>query len=433
METRAPVRRALLAVFAAALLAGGAVAAAVAVGAGEHPYVLVAIATFVFVAFGLVLVLHDVIRPLQRVFARTTAEQSVRLEELEEELQRTQSELRFAEQFAAFQRELDGCDTEEGLFLVIRKTLQDLGPRTELLIESRSREILTPVASNVARGERLCPVASGSHCPAIRLNSIQEYPTSTSIHACSLLRNRRGGACGGVCVPVRILGQTEGVLHIATPEYELPPESLLRAVDGAVSAAGNRLGVIRATSAMAEQATTDPLTGLVNRRTLEREVRELQSKRVPYTLLVADLDHFKQLNDQYGHETGDTALTHFAKIVERTVRGGDIPCRFGGEEFVVLFPDCLVEAAAPVVHRIREALAETLERAGLPGFTASYGLADSSFGADFEHVFRFADHALFQAKDQGRDRLIIADPLDPPRPVTSFLPAEDSERTDDIR
>ena len=134
--------------------------------------------------------------------------------------------------------------------------------------------------------------------------------------------------------------------------------------------------------------------------------------------------------DRFGHETGDTALTHFARVVEQIVREGDVPCRFGGEEFVVLFPSCLVEAAAPVVHRVREALAERVVHTGLPSFTASYGLADSTYGVDFEHVFRFADHALFQAKDQGRDRLIIADPLDSPRSVATFLSTEGAQRTD---
>lgn len=414
------MRRTLIAVLSAAI-GGAAIVFALSVNGMEAPSRAAGLAAGLVLFFAAaVLALRGVIRPLQERLHQVETTDGTRIASLERELATATDELAQAEEFAGFQRRIDDCDREDELFAAVRRELESLDLHAEMLVTSPTRDVLSVVASSAE--QRLCPVASGSNCPAIRLQTRQDFLTSESIHSCSQLRNRRGGPCGGVCVPLRVLGLSEGVLHIVTPEHDLPTESFRRAIDSAVTSVGNRLGVVRATAAMAEQATTDPLTGLVNRRTLETEVRRLHGMRMPYTLLVADLDHFKRLNDTFGHETGDAALTAFARVIEQTIRGGDIPCRFGGEEFVVLFPDCSVEAAAPVVHRIRDALQGAIARQSLPTFTASYGLADSTFGVDFEHVFRFADHALFQAKDQGRDRLIIADPLDPPRALATFLP-----------
>ena len=131
---------------------------------------------------------------------------------------------------------------------------------------------------------------------------------------------------------------------------------------------------------------------------------------MPYAVALVDLDRFKALNDTFGHETGDRALRLFARTLQRTVRGQDVVSRYGGEEFVVLFPHCTALEAAEIVGRVREALAGAVAGGGVPPFTASFGLADADPDADFEAVLREADGCLLTAKREGRDRLVVAEP-----------------------
>ena len=159
-------------------------------------------------------------------------------------------------------------------------------------------------------------------------------------------------------------------------------------------------------------ATTDSLTGQLNRRSLEEALRRLDNEQIPYAVAFADLDNFKVLNDTHGHAAGDRALRHFATVTGATVRTGDMVCRFGGEEFLLVYVGCEVTEAAPIVHRLRAALAESVVAAGVPPFTVSIGLADSTYAATAAEIIAYADAALMTAKREGRDRLIIAAKLD---------------------
>jgi len=161
-----------------------------------------------------------------------------------------------------------------------------------------------------------------------------------------------------------------------------------------------------ATSQLA--ATTDALTGQLNRRSIEEALRRLDNERTPYAVAFADLDHFKVLNDTHGHAAGDRALRHFATVLASSVRTGDMVCRFGGEEFLVVYVGCDVTGAAPIVHRLRTALASSIAAAGVPPFTVSVGLADSTYADNAAEIIALADSGLLMAKREGRDQLIIA-------------------------
>ena len=138
----------------------------------------------------------------------------------------------------------------------------------------------------------------------------------------------------------------------------------------------------------------------------------MDNEQIPYAVAFADLDNFKVLNDTHGHAAGDRALRHFATVTGATVRTGDMVCRFGGEEFLLVYVGCEVTEAAPIVHRLRAALAESVVAAGVPPFTVSIGLADSTYAATAAEIIAYADAALMTAKREGRDRLIIAAKLD---------------------
>ncbi len=162
-----------------------------------------------------------------------------------------------------------------------------------------------------------------------------------------------------------------------------------------------------------EAAMIDPLTGLHNRRYMECHlttlVEEAQRNSRCLSVLLADIDHFKQVNDTYGHDVGDAVLREFSTRFRRNTRGIDLACRFGGEEFLVIMPDTNMARAYQVGERLRVAIAADAfqVRPGLGiHLTASVGIATLECPEDTpETVFRRADNALFAAKRRGRNRV----------------------------
>jgi diguanylate cyclase (GGDEF)-like protein len=157
------------------------------------------------------------------------------------------------------------------------------------------------------------------------------------------------------------------------------------------------------------QAMTDALTGLYNHRhfqeRLEREVKLADRNGAPVSLILLDLDHLKHINDTHGHRTGDAALCHVAKIMRATVRDVDVCTRYGGEEFVIILPQCGREDAINVAERLREAIASTpVQKVGQ--VTASVGVATyPSAAKSKEELVEMADRAMYLAKAAGRNRV----------------------------
>ncbi len=157
------------------------------------------------------------------------------------------------------------------------------------------------------------------------------------------------------------------------------------------------------------QAITDPMTGLFNRRyfqdQLTKEIDRYQRFGHPFSLIIADLDYLKKINDTYGHTSGDTAIKHIANIMKKSVRDVDTVGRFGGEEFVVLLPETELRQARAVAERICTAIGETPVE-GVGTITASLGLATFPQDAmDRNKLFELADRALFLAKGRGRNQV----------------------------
>lgn len=163
-----------------------------------------------------------------------------------------------------------------------------------------------------------------------------------------------------------------------------------------------------------EAATTDALTGCANRRSLEAQVRvelaHAERKGRACALVIADLDHFKQINDAHGHSAGDAVLVEAARVLRASVRPGDVVARYGGEEFCVLLRETDIERASVVAARLCEALRGVRVEFGGARLTvrASFGVAATGEppGEPWESLFRRADAALYRAKEQGRDRVV---------------------------
>jgi two-component system, cell cycle response regulator len=164
-----------------------------------------------------------------------------------------------------------------------------------------------------------------------------------------------------------------------------------------------------------EMAITDSLTGLHNRRYMESHlgtlVEEAAARGKPLSLLVLDIDYFKSINDSHGHDAGDDVLREFATRVRKSIRGIDLACRFGGEEFVVVMPETDMAVAAVVAERIRRQIAgdpfPIQKGADALNVTISIGIAGLAQGADTaEAILKRADQALYRAKRDGRNRVV---------------------------
>jgi diguanylate cyclase (GGDEF)-like protein/putative nucleotidyltransferase with HDIG domain len=171
--------------------------------------------------------------------------------------------------------------------------------------------------------------------------------------------------------------------------------------------------VDRLIARLADAARTDALTGLLNRRGFQ-ELMEVETERSlrsarPLAILVGDLDHFKHLNDRFGHAAGDHALRRFAEIATLASRRIDAVARIGGEEFALLLPDTEQHAAYLLAERLRRAVKEPSSEGELP--TVSFGVASfPTHAADAEALMHAADQALYAAKAMGRDRSVIYNP-----------------------
>jgi diguanylate cyclase (GGDEF)-like protein len=221
-------------------------------------------------------------------------------------------------------------------------------------------------------------------------------------------RRQRAGAVW--LVPIKAGFQTTGAVAIWPPGGKEPTGSVRAEIMEALASAGPRLVVGLEADRRKAQASVDPLTGIGNRRGLDAVLNRQNAGNG--TLIFADLDRFKLLNDTLGHPAGDAALVHFSRIIREQIRGGDLPARIGGEEFAVWLPGAGLEVGAMIAERIRVKLATTSwawQGRNWP-LSASFGVAACpETSRTLSYLAAQADAALYVAKNSGRDRVEIAE------------------------
>lgn len=183
--------------------------------------------------------------------------------------------------------------------------------------------------------------------------------------------------------------------------------AVLVTVRGLAENLGTTIGSLRHTS------TTDPLTGLLNRRGFQRRLSRHYDRAVmedrPITALLIDIDHFKQINDEYGHAVGDRALTRFTDLLGASCRASDVVARVGGEEFAVVMPGATIEQAIARAEQFCSILREDRAVDGIR-MTASVGVAGrTDVSGGWEAMLEAADVAVYEAKRTGRDRIVTAE------------------------
>ncbi len=308
----------------------------------------------------------------------------------------------------SLQRALEMVAGEELTYDVIAQaiTIAAPGVPAEMLLADSSHAHFRQVLSTSAGNDTACGVISPGDCPATITGQQRIFDDSASLDTCPYLRGR-DDAVWAKCIPVSIAGRATGVIHTQGPLARPRPE-ILRGLVLVARKAGERIGMLRAFDRSETQAQTDPLTGLLNRRSLEARIHELNETELPFVVAYGDLDHFKMLNDVHGHDAGDRALRLFSRVMRDSLRPDDIPARYGGEEFVAVLPDCTLENATVVIERIRTRLHEVLAAGTVPSFTVSFGLAASEPGLTFSETVEAADTALLLAKRSGRDRVVLS-------------------------
>jgi diguanylate cyclase (GGDEF)-like protein/PAS domain S-box-containing protein len=329
---------------------------------------------------------------------------------LEQQLTRQAQRDTFASQLV---EALEMADEESAAYDVVRRAMVAVSADTpmELLLSDSSRAHLEQTAIHPVAGAPGCAVGSPYACVAVRRGNPVVFETSEALNACPKLRGREGGACSAVCVPISFMGRSLGVLHTTGAAGGSLSAEQVAQLTTLATQAGARIGTVRAFEKTQLQAQTDGLTGLINRRTLETELRGLIRQQRPFAVALADLDHFKRLNDAHGHEEGDRSLRLFAHVIQQVLREDDLVARWGGEEFLIVLPDADAEAGAQITDRIRQELATTLQN-GHVQFTASFGVTDSGAAASVQELVQLADISLYQSKTNGRDRTTIGQPGD---------------------
>jgi diguanylate cyclase (GGDEF)-like protein len=235
---------------------------------------------------------------------------------------------------------------------------------------------------------------------------------------------------GGLSPPCRHAAGPEGLTHFCLPlsaqsealgvltlRGESIPEGRKRTAQSLSDHIALALANLRLRETLRSQSIRDALTGLHNRRhmeeSLERELRRAARAQYAVGVLMIDLDYFKHFNDTFGHAAGDTALKEVGLTLRAQIRGGDIACRYGGEEFVVILPEAGLEASRKRADDLRESVRHLNirhEGQAMGAITLSVGVAVFPLhGASATDLLRAADAALYLAKQGGRDRVVVVE------------------------
>jgi diguanylate cyclase (GGDEF)-like protein/PAS domain S-box-containing protein len=342
----------------------------------------------------------------------------------EEALRERERELVLLSELGAL---LQTCDSGEEAHVVIARQAKRLFPQLAgaVYLISPSRTDLD-VAPAWGDGEPAAPsgLFRPEDCWSLRLGREHFFSDPGNDLRCRHLPSADPPPVA-LCLPLTALGETLGVLHLREPSGAAG-SLLTRARRQLAATVAEQLAMAIANLNLREtlrnQSIRDALTGLYNRRyfqeSLEREIRRIKRKGGTLGVLMLDLDRFKLFNDNFGHEAGDLLLRTLADLLHRRVRGEDVACRYGGEEFALILPDASLEAtcarAEELCREVRE-LRPVYQDIPLGGVTVSVGVAVyPEHGPRVDDLVRAADNALYHSKAVGRDRVSVAPaiPLD---------------------
>ncbi len=318
---------------------------------------------------------------------------------------------------------LQACRSVEEVCNVARNRLQRVSPGLSgaLYLMNDNNDYLENrmVWGDMDRSEEF--FAPGD-CWALRCGRPHQVGSEDKVITCAHTEASKGD--WHLCLPLIAQGEALGVLYFSAtlngPDreegYVLASHDRLQFYLNFSETLALAIANIRLRETLQHQAIRDPLTGLFNRRyleeTLRRELHRAARAEQPLTVVMADIDHFKRLNDTFGHDAGDAVLKAVGGILQSRTRAGDVACRYGGEEFALVFPGMPADVAVTRVETLREEIAardihylgQTLDQ-----ITVSLGVAVfPQHAMDLESLVHAADQALYRSKKDGRNRHTIA-------------------------
>jgi diguanylate cyclase (GGDEF)-like protein/PAS domain S-box-containing protein len=309
---------------------------------------------------------------------------------------------------------LQACQTQEEAFAVFTEMLGRLFPVTAgaLYVLSASRDLLEAVAV-WGQADGMTPMFAPDDCWALRRGRVHQSRAGEPALPC---RHTKGVVQGSLCVPMMALGDTLGVLYLQVGDPAGVPEGDQQVAVTVAEQAAMALSNLRLRESLRSQSIRDPLTTLFNRRymeeSLERELSRAGRGQLPVGVIMLDLDHYKRFNDTFGHAAGDTVLRELGAFLRAQLRGGDIACRYGGEEFTLILPDCSLENTRKRADDLRQGIKQLdVQHHGQSLGKLSVSMGVSAFpghGASAEALIQSADLALYHAKHNGRDRVEVA-------------------------
>jgi diguanylate cyclase (GGDEF)-like protein len=286
-----------------------------------------------------------------------------------------------------------------------------------LYMLNNSRNLFEPVAS-WGQDPPVVPFFAPDECWSVRRGRIHQVENPQESLRCRHVGPTIPG--GYLCIPLIAQGETVGVFHVQfRPQPEAQVAGLVVGIDQLAMTVAEDMALALANLKLREtlrsQAIRDPLTGLFNRRyleeTMERELNRVKRQKTTLGVIMMDLDHFKEYNDTFGHSAGDGLLSALGILLKGQIRGEDIACRYGGEEFLLILPGASLEVALERAESLRQAVKEMHQHhQGLKPTTLSLGVAVyPDHGDTGLEIIKAADAALYRAKQAGRDRVMAAE------------------------
>jgi diguanylate cyclase (GGDEF)-like protein/PAS domain S-box-containing protein len=310
---------------------------------------------------------------------------------------------------------LQGCQSAKEAYGVIAELSKQLFPRTAgaLYMLDGTRIRINTIAS-WGKPSSASDAFTPANCRALRRSPTRPLNSDQPGMCCLHFAQQPGIT---YCLPIQVQGETLGIFHLQSTSEENLPENKRQLAYTVVEQSEMVLANLKLRQALLEQSIRDPLTGLYNRRYMEEALKQQLSRVTrqlhPLGLIMIDIDHFKNFNDTHGHAAGDALLRELGRLLESHIRGGDVACRYGGEEFLLIMPDASLEAAQQRALLLqKEAKKLRVRDAGqsLDGITLSMGVAIyPEHGRNKDSVLRAADAALYRAKQEGRDRVVVAE------------------------
>jgi diguanylate cyclase (GGDEF)-like protein/PAS domain S-box-containing protein len=314
---------------------------------------------------------------------------------------------------------IQACLTSEDAYEAIGHFMPRLFPDDagSLYILNNSRHLFESVAS-WGQDPPAVPVFTPDECWSVRRGRLHKVENPREALRCRHVAETVPR--GYLCVPLIAQGETLGVFHLRPgPAAAAQTPALADVRDQLALTVAEKLALalanLRLRETLRSQAIRDSLTGLFNRRyleeTMERELNRVKRQGIPLGVIMMDLDHFKQYNDTFGHSAGDELLSALGNLLKTHIRGEDIACRYGGEEFLVILPGASMEIALDRAESLRLAVKEMhLHHQELKPASLSLGVAVyPDHGDTGLNLVQAADTALYRAKKAGRDRVMAAE------------------------